>query len=125
LKLSKNGVPQWYQLLRYGGGSFWGVSQLASDGQGNTYIAGTFPSTVTIGTKTLSSSNLYNSMIIKINPEGVIVWTKVIPNVPEIIDMKVNDRGNLLFYTHLSGIVTIDNLTYNVDATKSFGFLLS
>jgi len=125
LKLSNKGVPQWHILLRYGAGNFWGVKQIETDAQGNVYIAGTFTSSVTIGSNTLTNGIPFNSMIAKINPKGEVLWTKVITNIPGLYDMKVNDAGNILCYTVRGDILSIDHTILNIGAIKSIGFLLS
>jgi len=126
LKLSKNGTPIWHRIFRYGAGDFWQLIHVGTDASGNAYIAGTFPGSIT-GTGfgfNLSAPFAYSGFVAKLDKHGDVQWTKVIPNVQEFYDMKVNDAGNILLYAHHYQSVVIDNVTLDV-GTNSFGIMLN
>lgn len=123
LKLTGNGTPLWHKVVRYGPGDFWHLAHVGTDGQGNAYISGTIPTTATVGDVQVSGSDTYNCLVAKFTPEGELVWTKIIQNVQEIYDMKVNVHGHVVLYTHHFGTVAIDDAEVQV-GQNSFGMLL-
>jgi gliding motility-associated-like protein len=123
IKLSKDGTILWHRIVRYGAGQVWGLRKVDSDGSGNVYIAGNFSQFMTVGGVNLSSIQ-YSGVVAKFNPQGEIQWTKVIGNVQEFYDLKVNASGQVLLYSMQTSSVTIDGSSFATGA-NSFGVMLN
>lgn len=120
---SPEGAVIRHVLIRYSSGDTWGLSKIATDAQGNTYITGMFPQTVTIAGVTLTGENSYNTLIAKFDSQGNLVWTKVIRVLQNIFDLKVNEAGEVLVYSYHWGTVTIDNVSTVINS-NAFAFQL-
>lgn len=123
-RITRDGVLLSHEIIRYNSSDFWHVAYVGTDGQGNSYICGTFPNTITMQGVTLNSAYAYNGFVIKIRADGILLWAKVIPNVQNIFDMKVNQSGQILLFSQHYSSVTVDHITLNT-GNNSFGVLLA
>jgi gliding motility-associated-like protein len=122
LKLSKDGVHHWDKIIRYGEGDFWSVNHVETDGAGNAYIAAMFRKTITIDGITVPAPDVSN-VIAKFNPAGDLIWTRVIPDLQEVFDFKVNTKGDILVFSFHYASLTYDNISFPV-GSNSFAMLL-
>lgn len=74
VKISGAGVVLWAKAV--GGSGSDGAGDIITDANGNSYVGGTFESSVTIGNTTLASSGNADAFIYKINTQGNFVWAK-------------------------------------------------
>jgi hypothetical protein len=124
LKLSKDGTPLWHRVVRYGAGEVRGLKKVGTDASGNVFIAGNFSQSVTMSGVNLSSSFPYSGFVAKFNPQGEIQWTKLMSNVREFLDMKVNASGQILLYSMQANMVAIGSLAFET-GPNSFGVMLN
>src|SRR5215213_8520939 len=65
-------AQQWDWIRRFSGEST--ALKLASDAEENVYVAGTFSGTNYLGTNSFSVAETNGSFLLKLNPEGEVVW---------------------------------------------------
>ena len=103
-KHNASGQIQWAQ--RYGNTTQEEGQAIATDNQGNVYVAGYFSSTITFGSTTLTvnNTNEYAAFIIKLNSSGVIQWAKKINNQYNGVasDIKIDNNNNIYVLGNIS-----------------------
>jgi gliding motility-associated-like protein len=124
IKLSKDGTMLWHKVVRYGPGEVRSLRKVQTDAGGNAYIAGIFPQAVTVDGVSLSFGYSYNGFVAKFNPQGQIQWAKVVGNVKEFIDMKVNANGQILLYSMQAGNVAVNTSSF-ATGLNSTGVMLT
>ena len=75
-KLDPEGNSVWDRLLNGSGVYYPSKISLVSDNTGNTYVSGTYTSSVTFESSTISSSGLYDAFLVKYDGAGKVVWVK-------------------------------------------------
>jgi len=73
-KLDSDGNPLW--TVQFGTSSYDYAADVALDTSGNSYVAGSFTGTLTIGDETLVSGGQSDSFLCKIDSSGDVVWAK-------------------------------------------------
>jgi hypothetical protein len=73
-KYSSTGVLQWAKAVTSTG--YAGVSALAVDAAGNSYLGGSFEDNITFGTQTLSPAATGDLFFAKYSPAGVFQWVQ-------------------------------------------------
>ncbi len=94
---------------------------IADDGQGNTYLAGSFENTITFGSFTLTDTSGETGFIGKFNAgANAWLWVKKITLIPtahqdflgsQFIDMVLDNAGNVYLTGGYAGTVAFDNIT--------------
>lgn len=91
-RLDANGSVRWAHLL--GGSVESSLKAMATDTQGNVYVLVTFASSLTLGTRTLQSSQ-GNFFVAKLDPDGAPLWiTQGKASWPELL--RVAPTGDIL-----------------------------
>jgi gliding motility-associated-like protein len=124
IKLSKDGTLLWHRIVRYGPGEVRGLKKVGTDASGNVFIAGNFTQTVTVAGVNLSFGLPHNGFVAKFNSQGEVQWTKVMSNVQDFLDMKVNAGGQVLLYSMQTNMVGIDASGFET-GPNSFGVMLN
>lgn len=124
LKLSPEGELKWHKLIRYSPGDFWSISHIETDGDGNAYIAGTFSTGITIDGTTVPGGPDFNTVVAKLDGDGKLIWSRVIPTLQEVFDFKVNVKGEVLLFSRHFHTVTFENLDLHV-GPNAFAMLLT
>ena len=90
---------------------------ISDDGQGNTYLAGYFSNTITLGTFTLTTTGGITAFIGKYNSNSnTWLWAKKIALVQgsfkqsQILDMTLDNVGNIYFTGEYAGTIAFDNI---------------
>ncbi len=110
-KLSPNGAVVW--VTQFGGINTDIGHSLVTDSLGNIYIAGTFTGTVFFGNASLNSGS-GNFFLLKLNPEGQVVWRKTIPGTSSDKPKLAIDATNNLYLTGaFEGNRTFNGTTLN------------
>lgn len=113
--------PAWNSVKRIGGSGADYVADMALDAQGNTYLAGTFNGTMTIGSTTLQSAGLNEAFIAKLDPSGSLLWVQTLHSdnpSGEVFgqNIAVDNLGNVYvsgYFKHgklLAGNITLNSL---------------
>jgi hypothetical protein len=112
-KLSPDGVVLWTN--QYGGVNSDNGHSVVTDSFGNIYVAGTFLGTVYFGASTLNSAVVNgNFFVLKLDPDGNVVWRKSIPGYNNHRPKLTVDQSNNLFLTgHFDGTRTFGNSVLN------------
>jgi len=120
-KTSPTGTVLWTQ--QFGNGNSDNAFGLACDSLGNIYVSGTFLGTVYFGTNSLNSpiSNS-NFFVIKIAPNGDILWRKTIPGYSAHKPKLTVDNNDNLFLTGVSG-GTRNFGAFTIDSDNGYGFV--
>jgi hypothetical protein len=74
VKYSSDGIVLWARSA--GGSTGEEGKDVTTDGNNNVYIVGTFTSTITIGSTTLTSAGSMDVFLVKYDPNGTILWAK-------------------------------------------------
>ena len=97
-KLNSDGDALWAQ--RVGGTSQDGISLVEADMDGNVLVAGFFFGTASIGDTTITgtSSTDYDAYVAKFDPDGDLLWVKVIPGAggQQIAGLASDGAGNVV-----------------------------
>jgi len=104
---NENGGYEW--ATRIGGAGRDFTTAVASDNDGNIYVAGNFYSlTIDIGTTTLFNTGESDGFVIKYNADHSIAWVRAIgtADVEEITGLAVDGSGNVYVSGH-----TVDKFT--------------
>ncbi|RSK46262.1 T9SS type A sorting domain-containing protein [Hymenobacter perfusus] len=106
-------APAWSSTRAIGHGSVFGA-HVAIDASGNTYEAGTFNATTSIGGTTLRSVGDTDAYVAKYTPAGVLAWVRQIGSTGSegIGDITVDAAGNAYITGYFAASITLgDNLT--------------
>lgn len=113
-KLSSNGNVLWVRW--YGGPNEDLGHSVATDSAGNIYMLGTFQGTVAFGIQNLSSGISKNYFLLKIDPDGNIIWRKVLPgSLSTIPKLSIDNANNLYVSGVFTGTQNFSTATFNVD----------
>lgn len=112
-KLSPDGAVVW--VTQFGGVNTDIGHSLVTDSLGNIYIAGTFIGTVFFGNESLNSGS-GNFFLLKLNPDGEVVWRKTIPGTSTDKPKLAIDSGDNLY---LTGAFE-GNRTFNATTLNSY-----
>ncbi len=94
------------------GGRGNGYRYLDVDGDGNTYVTGWFPGTLTFGDDTLTPKGNGDIFVTKFDKDGNPEWAKNFGGTSESIkDIVVDDAGNTFFTGRFSDTATFGNTT--------------
>ena len=90
------------------------IASISIDLSGSIYVCGNYKGEIDIGEKTLISSKIKKTFIIKMDNEGDFVWSKQINgNFPNNkLFLKNDSEDNLIFAGSFTGILNIDSTTY-------------
>lgn len=96
---------------------------VAIDGSGNTYAAGQFAGSLTIGQDTFTALADYDSFVVKLGPTGDVLWARHYgsPQYLSLSDLRVDQQGNLVIGGGYSGAVDFGGQTLN--AANGAGFV--
>ena len=81
----------------------------AVDPDGNSFLAGEFSGTITVGNSTFSSSNPEDVVLAKIDPSGNVLWAEQFGsgNDDQILSMAADEEGGLVIGIQPSGFSTV------------------
>ncbi|RYD71200.1 MAG: hypothetical protein EOP53_24075, partial [Sphingobacteriales bacterium] len=74
IKTDKNGKPIWHKT--FGGGSTEDVENIVVDKDNNIFVSISFEDNFYIDTFFIRSATYHNTLLVKLNPEGIVLWTK-------------------------------------------------
>lgn len=107
-RLDGEGKFRW-TLVAAGVKDDWGFGA-ATDSQGNSFIAGSFTSQITVGTESISSNSIVGSIVAKADKQGHWVWAKQIGGVDshvKTIGLTRDSTGNLWVTGYFYGTLTV------------------
>lgn len=104
-----NGTNSWFKTFNAGNKGTITPRYVYVDSSENVYIFAQFKGTVTVGNKTISSVNLTDAFLVKIDSNGNAVWINYLENAYNpAFKVKVTTDGNDIFFvyggTHLVGL---------------------
>jgi len=67
-------APDWSWAKQFGGDGYDFGYDIATDGNGNTYIAGSFSGTITIGSIPYTSTGFVDMFLAKTDNDGTVLW---------------------------------------------------
>ncbi|WP_247232093.1 SBBP repeat-containing protein [Telluribacter sp. SYSU D00476] len=110
-KYSTNGEVQWARNA--GGTNFDSGYGIALDRGGNPYVTGSFQSTATFGTTTLTSRGSNDVFIAKYNSNGDILWAQQAGGTDSdgVSDIAVDENGNAYIIGSFTGTATFGAFT--------------
>ena len=73
-KINNNGADVWDFTPSFAASSACTFEAMKSDGLGNTYLTGEFAGSVTFGSITLSSPGVEDALVVKLDPNGNVVY---------------------------------------------------
>ncbi|HMT01360.1 MAG TPA: hypothetical protein PKC14_03460, partial [Candidatus Absconditabacterales bacterium] len=111
---------------------------VVSDSAGNTYAAYVFGTATTIGGTTVTAIGDVDSLIVKLDSQGNVVWTTSMAGIREdrINSLAIGDDGNLIaggrftdttnaFGTTLTSVASSDIVVAKIDATNGMGLMVT
>lgn len=107
-KLNAQGQVLWGYA--FGGNGADEALGVASDAQGNCYVTGLLGSTnVSISDQTISSSGGYDVFVLKFDPNGVLLWSRIYGGNSNDIGraIAVNNDGNISVSGSFQGIMNV------------------
>jgi hypothetical protein len=118
LKTTPSGTVIWAQ--KFGGASNDYGEDIVTDSQGNVYITGTFYSSITLGSITLTSVGLKDIFVAKIDNAGNIVWAQRYGNsgINEINDITIDTSNNLFITGGFPSSITFGSTTLTSAGSK-------
>ena len=116
-KATAQGEVLWAKSFH--GPSWGGDCSLATDAQGNIYVAGGFVKDLIFeGRKLLEGSSRWNSFVCKFDPQGNLVWIKGIVGTSDLSgdarvmgNISVNAAGQIAVAGNFSGTISISGTT--------------
>lgn len=116
LFFGQNLFAQNYDYVKiFGGSGFDDAWSLANDSEGNTYLAGRYQETITIGTNTFTSKGGWDILLIKLNSEGEVIWAKtaggLVTDVARAIC--IDTDNNIYIAGSFEGEATFETQTIN------------
>lgn len=93
----------------FGGTGLDNVTSISSDGNGNTYITGSFTQSISFGNTTLTSKGNTDFFVTKLDSKGDVVWAKSFGNqTPDVATSITTDSSNNIYITGgFSGSLTL------------------
>ncbi len=92
--------PDWSWVRKYGGSGNDVVKNLVVDASGNTYAAGLYSGSITVGTNDLTATGLENLLLFKLDNTGAVSWVNTATTGEEEFiwaeDVDVDADNNLL-----------------------------
>lgn len=112
-KLSPTGTILWTN--QYGGVNSDIGHSVITDSVGNIFVAGTFLGSVNFGINALSSGpTTGNFFVLKLDPNGTIIWRKSIPGyIAHRPKLTVDNNNNLFLTAEFDGVRTFDSSSLN------------
>jgi hypothetical protein len=104
IKYDTTGNLQWAK--RFGGTSNEEAKGLKTDKSGNLVLTGNFEGSVTFGTTTLTSTGASDICIVKLQPDGTVVWAKQFTG-------SLTDKGGALICDEQRNIYTTGTYSSN------------
>lgn len=104
LSMGRGGAVEW--VFKAGSAAGDGVSAVAGGPNGQTLLGGYFGGPVSLGGTTRSGS-----VIISLDPDGKVSWSKALPPQLSIRDLSVDPQGNIAFTGTFNGTITVDGET--------------
>ncbi len=103
----------WQWVKEAGGTHFSESKSIVTDANGNSYVTGSFATSITIGTITLSGSANGSTFVVRYDSNGSLVWAKAISgtSVVESMDIAADANGNTLITGNFKGIATMGAFT--------------
>ena len=110
-QLDPNGMAQWVKQL--GGTNDENVWSIAADSAGNSYVAGDFSGSATIGSTNLSSKGGTDGYLVKYDRAGNPVFTTQVggAGTDSAYNVAVDGAGNSYLTGTFSGTTTVGNTT--------------
>lgn len=97
-----------------------GAECITIDATGNIYVTGYFSGTDTFGSFTLTSSNLFDIFICKIDPNGNVLWVKqyAAQNTTKIKSITHDTGGNIYVGGQFGGTLNFDSYTITANGSS-------
>ena len=111
VKHSLEGDVIWHKVIRYSEPSFYHLGYVKTDGQGNIYVVTQSPQWTRIDDTTITFDGQPNSLLVKFNAQGDLMWVKKFRHVQELFRMDVNASGHVAITGHFFNSITIDHIT--------------
>lgn len=114
VKYTTTGELVWKRPI--GGAKAEAATSIQTDMEGNVYIGGWFESTLVFGSQILVPTNGIDAFLAKFNEDGESIWA--IPlggaNSESVMDIQVDEVGNLYAVGHFLGSITLGTTTLTV-----------
>jgi hypothetical protein len=127
-RYSASGTFKWVEDFQTAGSGFflnYYQGALATLSNGDVILAGTFDSSVTLGTQTLSSSGSFDSegFLSRLDSSGNVVWAQTIGGSGQdyVRDVAVDLNNNIWITGNVDGTATLD--TFNFSGSNSGVFV--
>lgn len=121
-KTDANGNVLWAKSL--GGAANDFGFQIVADATGHIYVVGTFRGTATIGTQTMTSVDLDDALIVKMDAgNGNVIWAKGFGsnNDDGAVGVAVDGSGNVYVTGYYGGLFTGGSITFGSTTLTSKG----
>ncbi|MDD2984568.1 MAG: T9SS type A sorting domain-containing protein [Crocinitomicaceae bacterium] len=102
-------TPEWSWAKSAGETDYQEGSTMATDGNGNVFVAGIFLNApITFGTTTLQNQGLYDVFLVKYDPLGNVLWATSYGGAGSDypIAMEIDTAGNIFIAGHFDGVNT-------------------
>jgi hypothetical protein len=96
-KIDLQGNIQWVKAI--GGSSDEDVLSICSDSSGNAYLSGEFSSTMIAGSTQLVSSGFKDVFVVKIDPNGSVVWSSKGGGTRDDTLIDMDERNGAIYIT--------------------------
>lgn len=121
-------TPNWIWAKSATGNNYSSSQSIVTDVDGNIYAAGTFLTSVTLGTTTLTSSGFQDIFLAKYNPSGNVIWAKKWGgNSDELVGSITTDSFGNIFLAGYFGSTSItfgQTVLVNSSSTHSDFYLV-
>jgi len=117
-KYSAQSRLEWAQML---GGPLWDkVSGAVADAAGNLYLTVNFTGPVTVGTTSLPGSNDDDGWLLKLSPQGTLLWTQRIagPSYDYPGPLALDAAGNVYLLAGISSLLNLGPVTLTATSTN-------
>ena len=125
LKLNADG--NFVNVATFGGPSDVQSWDLDVDADGNAYAAGGFVGSLTAGTTTLTSEDNQDVFVVKVDPQGDVLWAKAVQGMDfqQAFDVRVTSDGNVVAAGYFAATADFDpsddtELEFTVESGEPF-----
>ncbi len=125
LRLNADGT--FANVATFGGPSDVQSWDLDVDAMGNAYAAGGFVGTLNAGTTTLNSTDNQDAFVVKVDPQGWILWAKAVHGMDfqQAYDVRVTSDGNVVAAGYFAATADFDpsddvELEFTVESGEPF-----
>ena len=119
---ASNGSNVWFKTFNAGNKGVITPRSVYVDSNDNLYVFAQFRGTVTVGTKTISSVNASDALLMKIDNNGSAIWVNYLENAynPLYKTKCVTDAIDTYFVYGKDHLVRIDDITGNIIYNKIY-----